>query len=60
MKLDPYGTKVPEGRYRVNFLRYDKGIAFGTPRWFGHFTITQEGPSESVNDFETRPGRNLL
>ena len=49
MSFDPYGTKVPEGRYRVGFIGYNEGIAFGSPRWFGQFRITEEGPHQGLD-----------
>ena len=43
MSVDPYSTRVPDGQYRVAFDKFEKGCAFGSKRWFGHFRITEEG-----------------
>ena len=44
MSADPYQTRVPDGQYRVAFEKCEKGIAYGAPRWFVWFRITEPGP----------------
>ena len=41
---DPYRTRVPDGQYRVVFVKCEKGVAYGMPRWFVWFRIIEEGP----------------
>jgi hypothetical protein len=43
MSTDPYATRIPDGQYQAAFVRLEKGFAFGSPRWFGHFKITEHG-----------------
>ena len=40
---DPYSTYVPVGQYQVALHGWEKGTAFGSRRWFGHFRITELG-----------------
>lgn len=42
--IDPYSTLIPDGQYRAAFLRCEKGSAYGAPRWFVWFQITEPGP----------------
>jgi hypothetical protein len=41
---DPYTTRVPDGQYRVGYLGFEQGVAYGQERWFAWFKITEEGP----------------
>jgi hypothetical protein len=43
MSADPYATRVPDGQYRATFEGWEKNIAYGSVRWFGHFRITEPG-----------------
>jgi hypothetical protein len=40
---DAQTTLVPEGTYRMTYLMCEKGVAFGAPRYFVHFRITEPG-----------------
>ncbi len=40
---DPYGTLVPDGQYRVGYVTWEEGNAYGRSLWFGHFKITEPG-----------------
>ncbi len=44
MSTDPYRTRVPDGQYRVAFDKCETGSAYGGPRWFVWFRITEPGP----------------
>jgi hypothetical protein len=41
---DPYSTRVPDGQYRVGYLGFERGVAYGRERWFAWFKITEDGP----------------
>ena len=42
---DPYGTRIPDGQYRMMYERTESGVAFGARRWFAWFTISEPGPN---------------
>lgn len=43
MNRDPTSTLIPEGQYGVIFRECESGIAFGTRRYFAHFSISEPG-----------------
>ena len=45
---DPYRTRVSDGQYRVAYVKCENGVAYGVPRWFVAFTITEEGPNFGI------------
>lgn len=44
---DPYRTQVSPGEYRVHYVGYDEGIAYGQKRIFCWFIISSDQESAS-------------
>jgi hypothetical protein len=39
----PYDVLLPDGQYRVGYVRTDRGSVYGSPRIFVWFKITEPG-----------------
>jgi hypothetical protein len=59
---DPYMTRVPNGQYRVGYLGFEKGVAYGQERWFAWFKITEEGAhfGKPIRRFYNAPTRSFI
>jgi hypothetical protein len=45
---DPFTTRIPDGQVRVVFEHREDGYAFGSPRWFCWFRISEEGTHQGL------------